>query len=114
MLSKAAFILAGALVVTPAVATLAAPRADILPAWSARSVDLAPGVIGFRQAGDVVDVRLAPAIDLQRTEVVIRGADAKGQSAGDMGLRLRRGQTYVSGKLGADFAQAATLKVSAD
>jgi len=114
MLSKAAFLLAGALVVAPAVATLAAPRQDILPAWSTRSVDLAPGIVGFRQAGDMVDVRLAPASDLQRSEVIIRGFDPAGQSAGYVGLRLRHGQTYVSGKLGADFAQAKSLKVATD
>jgi hypothetical protein len=114
MLSKAAFLLAGALVITPAVATLAAPRPDMPPAWSARSVDLASGIIGFRQAGEAVDVRLAPAKDLQRSEVVIRGFDAQGRSAGYVGLRLRHGQTYVSGKLGTDFSQAASLKVTSD
>lgn len=112
MLSKSALLLAGALVFAPAIAALALPKPAHQAVWSDRTVDLAPGIVGFKQHGDSIEVRLAPARGAVRTQVVVEGVDAQGAKSGLVQLKLDRGQTFVAGDLGPEFARASELKVT--
>ncbi|MBI1361922.1 MAG: hypothetical protein GC155_16725 [Alphaproteobacteria bacterium] len=109
----AKFVLIGAIgvAITPAVASLVAPRA---PLMVNRSVDLSPGIVSFTQHRDHVSIRTSSGESTSRRVVVIQGLDARGDVIGETNLKLRRGQTFASASLPHNVAASVSLKVSVD
>lgn len=108
---KLALVIAAALAVAPAVATLAWPANG--GAAPDRSVELHGPILGFTQTEERIQVRLQPAKTeaekAKRTHVVIRGEDGQ-----EFASPLQRGQTWASIELPSDLAKADQIAVSVE
>lgn len=111
MIAKIVFIAAVGVAITPAMASLVAPRPPLLVE---RSVDLSPGIVSFSQHRDRVAIRLSSNKETARRKVVILGLDAHGDVTGETNLNLKRGQTFTSTNLPHTIAESVSLKVSVD